>query len=385
MVDQTLPPITRIHRDERSLVLVFMASIGQWMLLLLIGLTIGILLVKAWGATLPDAGQIAFAGDSEPDREIYLLDVGRGLRLNLTHNLLPDDNFAWSPDGSRIVFESGVSDNRGLYVMDATGANRRLLYSRRLNRARPVWSPNNVEVVIVLEDRVPPNPLNSNTPPFNRNLYIVNVDSGLIRPLTMHPAFDYLPTWSPDGSQVAFVSLRENTFDLYVVNRDGTNLRRLTYSPSFGSTGSSNPVWSPDGHWLAFLHVDVTNETDLYVMDMTHPSPTDADPIALTSHPRNEVNPVWSPDSRYIAFLSYRTGSWGLYRVDVTTQAVEHLIGGDDGVFYGMLAWSPDGGAITFVSDRDGPRDIYILDIATRTLRRLTHDPTYDLDPTWRP
>ena len=77
----------------------------------------------------------------------------------------------------------------------------------------------------------------------NFDLYLIDPDSGYPRPLVSHPRQDEEPAWSPDGRKVAFVSSRRGRTDIYVVDVDGRNLRRLT--ADFGN--SSNPAWAS---WL---------------------------------------------------------------------------------------------------------------------------------------
>lgn len=72
----------------------------------------------------------------------------------------------------------------------------------------------------------------------------MNEDGGEQRKLTNQNAFEQHPTWSPDGSKIGFASKPDGNFEIYVVNIDGSNLKRLTNHPGFGSYSLS---WSPDG------------------------------------------------------------------------------------------------------------------------------------------
>ena len=73
----------------------------------------------------------------------------------------------------------------------------------------------------------------------------MNVDGTNIVNLTNSPGYDYSPNWSPDGQQVAFVSERDGNSEIYVMNADGSNQRRLTNNTSADWLGSS--AWSPEG------------------------------------------------------------------------------------------------------------------------------------------
>ena len=86
---------------------------------------------------------------------------------------------------------------------------------------------------------------------FGRNespdIYVINADGSGLKRLTDHPAVDVLTSWSPDGTQVAFYSNRDGD-DIYVVNVDGTELIRLTHHPAT----DISPRWSPDSNRIAF-------------------------------------------------------------------------------------------------------------------------------------
>jgi TolB protein len=77
----------------------------------------------------------------------------------------------------------------------------------------------------------------------NAEIYVMNPDGTGLRRLTEEPTDDVLPAWSPDGAKIAFVSSRDGNEELYVMNADGTHVTRLTNDPS----DDVDPVWSPAG------------------------------------------------------------------------------------------------------------------------------------------
>ena len=177
-------------------------------------------------------------------------------------------------------------------------------------------------------------------------IYVMNPDGSDLRRLTSDPGDDQA-AWSPDGSEIAFVRSRQGNEDIYVMRSDGTGIRRLTND---GASGS--PAWSPDGTRIAFAR-ETLRYADIFVMerDGTHV-------MRLTRDPRTEYTPSWSPDGSKIAFIGYSNS-----RASVTTFRVPRLylmnadgsdlrhIGPDNAA---LPRWSPDGAEIMFVNEDSG-------------------------------
>jgi Tol biopolymer transport system component len=160
------------------------------------------------------------------------------------------------------------------------------------------------------------------------------------------------------------------------MNPDGTEHRRLTRGPK-GRKASL--VWSPDGRKLAFLsdgdHGDF--QFDLYVMNAEGSGLR-----RLTRNPASDSAPAWSPSGRKIAFVSNRDGTYEVYvmNADGSGQlalgartvgirgALGDVVAPDD-----APAWSPDGRKIAFVSNRDGTHEVYVMNADSGGQRRLMH------------
>ena len=103
--------------------------------------------------------------------------------------------------------------------------------------------------------------------------------------LTNHPAFDAVPTWSPNGTRIAFHSNREGgQDDIYVMNPDGANVVNLTRQPWEGQA----PAWSPDGSWRAYHAFRVGRRSDIYVMEANGDNQKQ-----LTGNPTSDTDPTW--------------------------------------------------------------------------------------------
>jgi Tol biopolymer transport system component len=156
------------------------------------------------------------------------------------------------------------------------------------------------------------------------------------RRLTDHNAADWSPVWSPDGTQIAFISLRDGSPEIYVMNADGSNPRRLTDNGAVGVI-----AWSPDGRHIAFTS-NRDGNYEIYVMDIDG-----SNSRRLTNNRAVDGCPVWSPDGMRIAFASSRNGNYDIYVMDADGTNPRRLTNNNR---RGCLAWSPDGAQIVFAS-----------------------------------
>jgi Tol biopolymer transport system component len=155
----------------------------------------------------------------------------------------------------------------------------------------------------------------------------------------------YDPSISPDGTKIAFCSLRDDQYSqIYVANSDGTGEKRITKITTGDSCG---PTWSHDGKRIAF-----------YSFALPHPSRNpaiwvmDPDGSNMKRIAEHGMSPSWSPDDRQMAFASNRDGKFQIYAMNSDGSNARRLTN-DKGEDSGP-AWAPDGGAIVFVSDREG-------------------------------
>jgi dipeptidyl aminopeptidase/acylaminoacyl peptidase len=159
--------------------------------------------------------------------------------------------------------------------------------------------------------------------------------------VTQTGAPNFAPSWSPDGSRIAFVTTRHaaGNPEIYVINVDGSEETRLTNH----SARDDSPDWSPDGTLIAFESSrSSTGALRLYVM---RPDGTDVRP--LTNHPvdwHNEMQPRWSPDGRTVAFITERhppVNNAEIYVVDANGENSRRVT--NNSVRDATPEWSPDG------------------------------------------
>lgn len=158
---------------------------------------------------------------------------------------------------------------------------------------------------------------------------------------------DYMPTWSPDGSRLAFASPRAGEHDIYVVDADGTGLRRLTTDPSPATHRDYAPAWSPTGARIAFAS-DRDGTTQLWTM-----RPDGTDPRQVTAGTTTRAyEPSWSPDGTRLVFRRVsNVGGGAVTELAIVnadgTGLVELALPGTEA----WPSWSPDGTRIAFSSN----------------------------------
>lgn len=207
----------------------------------------------------------------------------------------------------------------------------------------------------------------------NHEIYVVDVDGSNLQRLTYTDADEYYPAWSPDGSQIAFHSNRDGNDEIYVMNDDGSNPRRLT----FNETGDYEPAWSPDGRYIAFSS-ERTGKSDLYIIGVDGTGLQQ-----ITSAAAGEWSQTWSPNGQQLVFYSDRDGDIELYRVDLDGTGLRRLTNhpGQDN----FPDWSPDGQYIAFKSDRSDAGRIWLMAPDGTGLRMLMSGTHYQDYPAWSP
>ena len=215
----------------------------------------------AWS---PDGSRLLFSEDSLPTAGLMLTDPAGSEPVLVLDDTCEDvtcadiDSVTFSPDGTRIAFLRLVENGSLIATMDlATGSVVELESTRTTDEpsnGAPRWSPDGGRLIF---DRQATAPLGGR----ETNLFVVNADGSDLRRLTPNELFAIDPDWSPDGSSIVFLSSvpsngEEEPFanDIYTIGSDGTGVRRLTTDGI-----SVRPNWTADGR-IVFARVPIDAE-----------------------------------------------------------------------------------------------------------------------------
>ncbi len=208
-------------------------------------------------------------------------------------------------------------------------------------------------------------------------IHLINADGTGLRRLPGTKPLDQNPRWSPDGARIVFWTNAESSGEIYVVDADGSNRRRLTKDNPGYAPSDQYPTWSPDGRLIAF-ESRRSGEWHIYVM-----APDGTAAKRLTPDDRGGYNAQWSPDGKRIAYTAedYWTAI-GIVDLAGRTRALKTLTIGEDWA----PSWSPDGSKIAFTSTAQHKKpEIYVVDTEGGTPARLTRNRVGDFDPLWSP
>lgn len=189
-------------------------------------------------------------------------------------------------------------------------------------------------------------------------------------------AVDYEPSLSADGRLIAFVSNREGPLKLFVMNADGSNVRRLAE----GANEDDNPAISPDGRTVAYVSITEGN-ADIYLVDIDGGAPR-----RITSDAAPDIHPNWSPDGARLLFNTLRNpgdpNHIDIYEMNADGADPRQLT---SGLSASYASYAPDGAAILTRAMFGDNSDIALLSPRGELLARLTTDPAFDGWPSWSP
>ena len=365
----------------------------------------------------PDGNQIAFLSGIDGNPEIYTMDLNGEHWRRLTNHPAFDNFPTISPDGTQLLFTSNRDGEEAhLYIRnlnDESPPTRLTDWSGVEGAHAKCWSPDGTQIAVSsdingkdqifllnVEPYKPEEMLSDSSadlegPRLSRDgkklvyqarlvdqsieLRLTNIEDQSTRAIYktepgMSTGFFSGPNWSPDGSQIVFASKASGNADIYVINSDGSALKKLTDDP----LPDLSPVFSADGKEIFFVR-DIYGKAKLFRMNADG---SDARP--LTGKEGYEMSPGISPDGRTLLFSGDRVDgkskALDIFSVQLGDLSSEKILASRPS-HDGMAVFSPDGRKVAFTSLGDGNREIYVMNADGSGLFRLTRNKAEDTYP----
>jgi len=322
-----------------------------------------------WGACASSSNLIYFVSDRDGQMDIYSIDLDSGQEVNLTGTAENEYGVVLSPDRKSLAFVVGDEKASSIDVLKIKEADRFTITKGTGKYTTPRWSPEGNQIALTgrIKDK-------------GSRVYIFDIEESSLARLSDVDATE-VGDWSTSGDSVVFSSSNKQKMGIHDRNPDGVNQRQVTCGEDYSA------IWSPDSTQLAFIS-ERDGNPEIYVMDKkANDDMCDKNRESrlqiyrLTESDESEYDLSWSPDGKRLLFVSERDGNAEIYVMDASGNKQTRLTYND--VKDHQPVWSPNGKTIAFVSELDGDSDIFVMNDKGENQTRLTNNEAEDLSPSW--
>lgn len=260
----------------------------------------------------------------------------------------------------RIVAIGSQTGHKELYICDSDGSGMRQITADRSITLAPNWSPDGARIACTSFRRGYP------------DLYVIDLRSNNRVCVANHPGINMAGGFSPSGQDLLMVLSKDGNPEVYVKNLGSGRLTRLTQTPR---AGEASPTWSPDGSQVAYVSdLAGPGSPQIYVTSLSGAS------RRVTSRGRENVSPDWGPNG-WIAYASRRGGLYSICMINPQTQEDREITAGD--ASYEDPCWASDGRHIVCTRQEGRTKRLYMLDTMGDPPLCLTPDGGGWSSPAW--
>jgi TolB protein len=332
---------------------------------------------KAKGADALVVGTVDALADGRYDVRYKLLDNVKQTKISnldkavtaqftrLSAHLIADDVYfkltgikgAFS---TRIAYVKQEGRTYQLMVADADGENEQLALRSNEPIISPSWSPDGTKVAYVSFEQKKP------------VVYVQNLITRARTVVANEKGSNSAPAWAPSGNKLAVALSKDGHTQIYTVNADGSNLRRASNSPGI----DTEPQWSADGNSIYFTS-DRSGGPQIYRMN-----PDGGDAKRITFGGAYNISPRISADGKTLAYISRRDNNFQLYVLDLASSQELRL---SDTTNDESPSFAPNGKYIMYATQAGSRKSLAVVSVDGRVKQRLTTQAGNIKEPTWGP